>query len=72
MVIIIGALMILVLALVGINLSRGSGTREAGPMPPTQSIIHRPQPLLSQADTRIIEREELRRHFLLKGPRLAR
>jgi hypothetical protein len=72
MAIIIGALMILVLALVGINLSRGSVARDAEPMPPPQLVIHQPQPLLSEADTRIIEREELRRHFLLKRPGLAR
>jgi hypothetical protein len=41
-------------------LSRGSVARDPEPMPPTQLVIHRPQPVLSNADTRIIEREELR------------
>jgi hypothetical protein len=68
---IIGAVIVLVLAVVGLNLSRGSAAGDPAPAPPTQLVIHRPQALPSQADTWIVEREQLRRHFL-KEPRLAR
>jgi hypothetical protein len=68
---IVGAVIVLVLAVVGINLSRGSAAGDRAPAPPTQPVIHRTQALPSEADTRIIEREELRRHFL-KGPGLVR
>jgi hypothetical protein len=67
---IIGAVIVLVLA-VGLNLSRGSAAGDRAPAPPTQLVIHRPQALPSEADTWIVEREQLRRHFL-KGPGLAR
>jgi hypothetical protein len=69
---IVGAVIVLVLAIVGVNLSRGSAAGDPAPVPPTQLLIHRPQPLLSETDARISEREELRRHFLLKRPGLAR
>ena len=68
---IVGAVIVLVLAVVGINLSRGSAAATEHRHPPTQPVIHRTQALPSEADTRIIEREELRRHFL-KGPGLVR
>jgi hypothetical protein len=68
---IIGAVIVLVLAVVGLNLSRGSAAGDRAPAPPTQLVIHRPQALPSEADTWIVEREQLRRHFL-KGPGLAR
>jgi hypothetical protein len=70
MVIITGVLMILILAVVGINLSRGSVAPDPEPMPPPRLVIQRPT--LSKADAHIIEREELRRHFLMKRPGVAR
>jgi hypothetical protein len=68
---IIGAVIVLILAVVGLNLSRGSAAGDRAQAPPTQLVIHRPQALPSEADTWIVEREQLRRHFL-KGPGLAR
>jgi hypothetical protein len=68
---IIGAVIVVILAVVGLNLSRGSAAGDRAPAPPTQLVIHRPQALPSEADTWIVEREQLRRHFL-KGPGLAR
>jgi hypothetical protein len=69
---VIGAVIVLVLAVVGVNLIRGSAAGDSAPAPPTQLLINRPQPLLSETDARISDREELRRHFLLKRPGLAR
>ena len=72
MAIIIGALMVLFLAAVGINFSRGSVSRDRGPMPSPFVVTHRPQPAHPEADTRILEREEMWRHFILKRPGLVR
>jgi hypothetical protein len=68
---IIGAVIVLILAVIGLNLSRGSAAGDRAPIPPPQPIVHRLQALPANADNWIVEREELRRHFL-KGPRLAR
>jgi hypothetical protein len=66
---IIGAVIVLILAVIGLNLSRGSAAGDRAPIPSPQPIVHRPQP--ANAENWIVEREERRKHFL-KGPRLAR
>jgi hypothetical protein len=63
---VIGAVIVLVMAIVGVNLIRGSAAGDPAPVPPT------PQPLLSETGARTSDREELRRHFLLKRPGPAR
>jgi len=69
---IIGAAIVLVVSIVGVNLIRGAGASDPASVTLPQPLINRPQPVLSEINARISEREELRRHFLLNRPGLAR